>query len=180
MIFCLLHKNSYGLVSSKDVFKKYLDIFPNGIKPLWKFQAVVLHELNIYVKTSLFEKDDEIYIFSLDPPKNIVAKDLREIFLSGYLGRLYSILDDKEFIDHWLYVYKELYDEFEDPNNKLYLLEQQHKEIARYWLKHGCHDSTSTDPITIYGHKIWDQFIFKYVSWNTKIDDKHTARRWLC
>jgi hypothetical protein len=168
-------------VSAREIYEKYLAAFPDGIRPLWKFQIIAAHETNIFVKSKLFEGNDEIYVFSGDPPpEDTVKRDWKEVFLSGYIGRIYSILNDEELVDHWLYAYEGLYDEFEDPKNKLFLYARQHEKIARYWLRHGEHNSASADPIIIRGQKMWDQFVKDLVHWESKAGAKHTVRRWLC
>jgi len=181
-------------VSAKDLFEKYLNAFPQGIKTFWKFEAVVEYELSLFVKSMLFEGPDEIYILSCDPPKKAVeinGLDWRASLMSSWIGRVYSILDDESLVEHWLHVYEEYYDEYENPKNKLYLYRQHHKRIARYWLQHGKHDPAAKNPIVLRGQKMWDKFINKHVCWKSKIDwigsipfkkkvdIKHSVRRWL-
>jgi len=171
-------------VSAKDIFEKYLLAFPQGIKPLWKFQIIVMHELKIYVKSRLFEGPDEIYVFSHDPPKNDAQSngwDWKTPLMPTLLGKIYSIFNDEELVVFWLYKYEYLYDKFENPKNKLYLYAQQHEEIAEYWLRYGKHNAAaSTNPIIIRGQEKWDQFLKGFVYWESKAGDKHTVRHWLC
>ena len=180
-------------VSAKDLFDKYLNSFPNGIKIFWKFEIIVKYEFNLFVKAVLFEGSEEIYILSLEPPKKPVFSNnyYRKILLMpSYIGKFYSIDDDESLVGSWLYVYESYYNECEDQNNKLYLYRSQHEKIARYWLQHGKHAPAYKSPIVLRGQKIWDQFIKKYVCWKSeidwigispknKIDIKYSVRRWL-
>jgi len=163
-------------VSAKDLFEKYILAFPQGIKPLWKFQIIVKHELNIHVKSLLFDGPDEIYIFSQNIPKR---QNWKNPFIPSWIGRFYCIFSDEDLVGYWLSIYEDLYEEFENRKNKLSHYVEQHEKIARYWLQHGEHDTTSANPVIVRGQKKWDQFIEKSVYWGSKAGE-HTVRRWLC
>jgi len=169
-------------VSAKDIFEKYIHAFPQGIKPLWKFQTIVMHEFHIYVKSRLFEGSDEIYTFSRNPPEDTIQPntwDWKASLMSSWHGKIYCIFDDEGLVGYWLYKYEYLYEEFENPKNKLCLNIKQHEDMARYWLRYGEHDPAATNPVIIRGQEKWDRFLKNLVCWESKVNG-NTVRRWLC
>jgi hypothetical protein len=179
-------------VSCKEVFEKYLSAFPQGIKLFWKFQVIVKYEINLFVKTIIFDGIDYVDILSCKPKEAVPSDNRKESPFDSMKGvHFYSINDDESFVDHWLYAYESYYDECEYPNNKLYRYERQHKKIARYWLQHGKHDPAAKSPIVLRGQRIWDEFIKAHICWKSKInwigawpnhkkvDPKYSFRRWL-
>jgi hypothetical protein len=177
-------------VSAKEIFEKYLNAFPQGIKLFWKFQVIIKHELNLFEKRRVFDGIDYVDILSCEQKKAVHYNNLFESFDSMKGVQFYYIHDDESLVDHWLYAYESYYDECEQPNNKLYLYEQQHEKIARYWLQHGRHDPDAKTPIVLRAQKTWDEFIENHVCWKSKIewigfghekkvDITNSARRWL-
>jgi hypothetical protein len=63
-------------VSVKEVFEKYLEKYPQGIGPLWKFKAFVSHEFGLGTR-EVWSGDRVDILFTYNPIQDFLHYDPR-------------------------------------------------------------------------------------------------------
>ena len=165
-------------VSSKKVFEKYLGIHPDRIIPLWQFQIIISHELDLWYYKTVYENLKDIRIFSKDYGNNKSTEVAKGVFITSNPDKYYMIKDDKSILESWASNYDRYYDDDEYFYSNLIPLKEQNKKIARYWLKYDKHFSCKNEPAVIRGQQVWDSFIQNYVCWESEKNGKK-SRCWL-